>query len=217
MSILDIDNLIQDNTEIIHEWLKNSLTKGQYNWLMLNDSIKIKDNIIDIDNNINIDPLRWKGNLPPYIKFGKVTGNFVYCCGEMTSLEGTPDYVGGSFDCSYNLLQTLENGPKYVGGSYYVQSNKLTKILPSHNLPKRLEKLVINFNIYLDDVSGLEDIDMETLYMTDCESLVDVKPVCHIQNILSKRPDLIKKEMDKMGIEVHISGYSIERVNKVKK
>lgn len=38
---------------------------------------------------------------------------------------GTPEQIGGFFDCSCNSIYTLIGGPKYVAGGYYCMDNKL--------------------------------------------------------------------------------------------
>jgi len=52
----------------------------------------------------------------------------------LTSLEGTPSHVGGSFFCNYNQLTSLEGAPSHVGGSFFCYSNQLTSLegAPSH-------------------------------------------------------------------------------------
>ena len=47
---------------------------------------------------------------------------------QLTSLEGCPQSVGGSFNCSYNKLTSLEGGPQSVGRDFYCSNNKLTSL-----------------------------------------------------------------------------------------
>jgi len=46
----------------------------------------------------------------------------------LTSLEGTPSHVGGSFFCNYNQLTSLEGAPSHVGGSFFCYNNQLTSL-----------------------------------------------------------------------------------------
>jgi hypothetical protein len=47
---------------------------------------------------------------------------------KLTSLEGSPKYVGGSFFCTYNSLVSLEGAPEYVGSDFFCDGNKLTSL-----------------------------------------------------------------------------------------
>ena len=51
--------------------------------------------------------------------FKKVTGRF-FCPPLINSLEGAPEYVGGTFGCGSNNsdLTSLEHSPKFVGGNF---------------------------------------------------------------------------------------------------
>ena len=51
--------------------------------------------------------------------FRKVTGRF-FCPARLHSLEGSPEYVGGTFGCGSNnpALVSLEHSPKFVGGDF---------------------------------------------------------------------------------------------------
>ena len=72
-------------------------------------------------------PVVWEGdftingNLESLIGCpNKVTGNFDCSCSHLTSLEGAPEYVGGSFRCSSCLgLTSLKGAPKKVGKDFY--------------------------------------------------------------------------------------------------
>ena len=62
------------------------------------------------------------------VRFGKVTGSFVYFNNLLRSLEGAPQEVGGSFSCSNNSLQSLEGAPETVGGDFGCFSNSLQSL-----------------------------------------------------------------------------------------
>ena len=56
--------------------------------------------------------------------FRSITGSFYCNSNNLTSLEGAPKKVGGSFYCSNNNnLTSLEGAPKKVGGSFYCSNN----------------------------------------------------------------------------------------------
>ena len=55
--------------------------------------------------------------------FRKVTGRF-FCPSRLHSLEGSPEYVEGTFGCGSNNpdLTSLEHSPKFVGGDFMCTS-----------------------------------------------------------------------------------------------
>ena len=80
------------------------------------------DGSIDVDGDVNLYSKELT-KLP--IKFGRVTGSFDCDNNYLTSLEGSPYWVGGFLTCADNYLKTLEGGPKVVVKSYYCESNQL--------------------------------------------------------------------------------------------
>lgn len=186
MSILDIDSIIQNDKidEIILKWMKEILMNSGYDWeqVLARKQIKLINGVIDFYGNLNLRFSK-KGNFPNYIKFGKVTGSFSCSGCGLTSLRGTPDYVGGNFDCSCNYLTTLKNGPKEVKGAYYADFNNLKNILVSHNLPEKLQVLNIEHNINLKNISGLYNINIDSLYIRDCKNVYGAENIEHIPHI----------------------------------
>jgi len=83
------------------------------------------DGSIDVDGDVDLYRKRLT-ELP--LKFGKVTGYFTCLDNKITSLEGSPYWVGEDFSCSGNLLKTLEGGPYYVGGYFSCNDNYLTSL-----------------------------------------------------------------------------------------
>lgn len=176
MSILDITDLIQDNTTEILEWLKDKLINSGYNWeqIISQNKIEIVNGVINFKGNLT---LKYCGDFPDYIKFGRIDGSFNCSHCNLTTLRGVPDIIEGSFDCSLNKLKNLKNGPSIVKGSYYAQNNQLTDILPAHNLPKKLNVFNVSYNEQLKDISGLYNMNIASLYIRDC------KNVCGAENI----------------------------------
>jgi hypothetical protein len=58
--------------------------------------------------------------------FNKVTGHFECSCNKLTSLKGSPRWIGGYFSCQYNQLTSLEFSPDYVGCYFACNGNNLT-------------------------------------------------------------------------------------------
>ena len=82
------------------------------------------DGTIDVDGNVWLNN---KGLTELPLNFNKVTGYFECGANNLTSLKGSPCWVGGYFSCSNNLLTSLEFCPDYVGSDFYCSNNNLTE------------------------------------------------------------------------------------------
>jgi hypothetical protein len=84
--------------------------------------------------------------------FRNIYGDFsVRNCG-LESLEGAPEYVHGTFDCSFNKLTGLKGCPKIVEeGDFLCQSNQLTSLKYS---PKKINGSYICSGNQLTDLKG---------------------------------------------------------------
>jgi len=76
---------------------------------------------LNITGPANLDGLNLKVLYP--IQFHAVTEFFTVCDNNLTSLKGTPEWVGGNFWCSYNDLLSFEDAPKYIGGDFHGTGN----------------------------------------------------------------------------------------------
>ncbi len=86
------------------------------------------DGSIDVVGNIDLSQMRLT-ELP--LRFNKVTGYFLCIENRLTSLKGSPKWVGDSFHCGHNNLTSLEFGPVYVGGYFCCSDNDLTDLIDS--------------------------------------------------------------------------------------
>lgn len=86
------------------------------------------DNSIDVDEYIYFDEgVITGGKLP--VKFGKIKWDFNCEGNELTSLEGFPTWVGGSFYLFNNPeIKSLEGMPEFVGDSIGIWDNGLTSL-----------------------------------------------------------------------------------------
>ena len=77
------------------------------------------------------------GKLP--IKFNRVKGDFTYdaCFEYLTSLEGSPRWVGGTFTCSNSSIASFVGGPEEVEGDFWAMICR--KITTCEGMPKRIE------------------------------------------------------------------------------
>jgi hypothetical protein len=62
------------------------------------------------------------------VKFQHVSGDFVVPTCRLTSLKGSPESVGGVFNCKSNKITSLAPGPKTVGLSYICGYNPLVSL-----------------------------------------------------------------------------------------
>ena len=83
------------------------------------------DQTIDVDG--SVDLTRWRMDKLP-LKFNRVTKNFRLNNIGLKSLEGSPKWVGGTFDCGENLLTSLKGSPEFVGGVFNCDNNDLTDL-----------------------------------------------------------------------------------------
>jgi hypothetical protein len=77
------------------------------------------------------------------MRFGEVTENFDCSYNDLTSLEGSPQTVGGDFYCNHNQLTSLEGAPQTVSGDFYFPNNQLTSL---EGAPQ-----TVNGNFYCND------------------------------------------------------------------
>jgi hypothetical protein len=68
------------------------------------------------------------------VEFGDVTEDFRCSHNKLTSLAGSPEYVGEVFWCEDNQLTSLEGGPRLVGEKYSAHSNEIVSL---EGLPER--------------------------------------------------------------------------------
>ena len=82
------------------------------------------DETVDVNGHVDL-----RGDLEKLpLKFGRVTGHFYCDRNKLTSLEGSPIYVGGDFYCHQNKIENLKGGPTEVGGDFSCYGNKLVTL-----------------------------------------------------------------------------------------
>ena len=83
------------------------------------------DGSIDVDGNVDLSYMKLV-KIP--LKFNKITGVFVCCGNQLTSLEGCPKEVGGGFNCSDNRITDLQGIPSGINGRLNCKNNNLTTL-----------------------------------------------------------------------------------------
>ena len=92
---------------------------------------EIKNYTINDDGSIDVDGDVYLNNrvlteLP--LTFNKISGSFDCGSNQLTSLKGSPKWVGNDFYCANNKLTSLEFSPDYVVGWFYCGDNDLTSL-----------------------------------------------------------------------------------------
>jgi hypothetical protein len=105
------------------------------------------DYTIDVDSDVIIHGISLT-KIP--LKFNKVSGNFYCGRNQLTTLEGSPEFVVRSFYCNDNQLTTLEGSPEYVGAHFSCQNNLLITLLGSP------EFVGFDFDCYSNQLTTLE-------------------------------------------------------------
>ena len=100
--------------------------------------------------------------LPSYIQFGVVRGDFFCSYNKLTTLRGFPKEVRGNFFCNYNQLTTLKGGPKEVRGKFYCIGNLLT------SLEGAPEKVGETFDCSNNDIKSLKGAPKEVGWDFNC-------------------------------------------------
>ena len=93
------------------------------------EKYKIKNYTINPDGSIDVDGgvnLSWYRLTELPLVFNRVTGWFNCDFNQLTTLKGSPRWVGSSFSCYDNHLTSLEFSPDYVGGWFDCCDNLLT-------------------------------------------------------------------------------------------
>lgn len=90
-----------------------------------------KDKTVDVDNNVYLENKGLK-SLP--FKFGRVTGWFNISNNQLTSLEGSPNYIRSGFNVGRNKLESLKYSPAYIGRFFDIQRNDISsfEFFPNH-------------------------------------------------------------------------------------
>ena len=105
----------EDKANRIQEFIDNQ-PESEYIYITDDNVINSKKSIVISDTDLI------NGKLP--FKFGRVDKNFICMkCTSLTSLEGSPQTVGGDFDCRMcTSLASLEGTPQEVGGDFYCRN-----------------------------------------------------------------------------------------------
>jgi hypothetical protein len=127
------------NTEDIKNWLSDMGIK----YYFINEDLTV-----DVEDSIHFHN---KGLTHLPVQFGRVKGNVDLTRNQLTSLEGAPHEIIGSFTCNDNRLTNLDYHPLAIHGFFRC----------SHNPIEKFHKLDIDYchTIYMSKVKGMEFLD----------------------------------------------------------
>ena len=127
---------------------------------IINDGLSI-----DVDGDVDLYKKKLE-YLP--LKFNYVGGTFNCSFNQLKILEGCPRTVVGDFFCDYNELKTLKGSPQTVDGRFSCYRNKLETLEGSPQTVGGDFYCVYNKLKYLEyfpEVSGRIDIEENTVYL----------------------------------------------------
>jgi hypothetical protein len=91
----------------------------------------IENYTINSDGSIDVngDVFLWNRELTELpLRFNRVTGSFECGGNNLTTLKGSPRWLGIDFCFSYNNLTSLKGCPRWVGGNFSCYNNQLTSL-----------------------------------------------------------------------------------------
>ena len=170
-SILSSTN---DGRESIIQSIETWLKKYGIKLYTINDKLEV--NLLG-GADLNKKELK---ELPSYIQFGVVRGDFFCSYNKLTTLKGSPKVVKVDFDCSHNKLKTLKGSPEKVGGRFNCSHNRLISLEGS---PSKINEY---FDCSDNKLKSLEGAPEEAKYFNCEQNTVkftedDVKKVCKVK------------------------------------
>jgi hypothetical protein len=120
-----------------------------------------EDGTVDVNGDVNLGYYKLKILRFPKLdkipfKFGKVSGSFTIRDNKITSLEGSPYYVGGDFDIAMNNIESFKFGPDEVEGTVYASSNKFKSL---EFMPSEIKYDFIVYNNQLKELDSVSNIE----------------------------------------------------------
>ena len=114
----------------VEDWLTENLRlqPNDYELLLIKDNGG-KELVFEIDvfcRDVNLMDFPEK-QLPDFIQFKQVGGNFLCAYSHLTSTKGFPRVVDLSFDCSSSALTSLEGMPKIINRDFICRGMPFTE------------------------------------------------------------------------------------------
>ena len=114
----------------VEDWLTENLRlqPNDYELLLIKDNGR-KEPVFEIDvfhRDVNLMDFP-EEQLPDFIQFKQVGGNFLCAYSHLTSTKGFPRVVDLSFDCSSSALTSLEGMPKIINRDFICREMPFTE------------------------------------------------------------------------------------------
>ena len=124
---------VEYDKRIVEEWIK-------HNYYFTGKLFISDDLIVDCSGDVSVENINIDSLTNGLFRWGNVDGDFYCGCCNITSLEGAPKDVNGSFDCSNcTKLKSLEGAPEKIGGKLNCRYNKNLKITDSDREKYKIE------------------------------------------------------------------------------
>lgn len=159
-------NLGVGQNAIIKKWIEdNCRIIGNYT---INNNMEI-----DVDGDVYMHDYL-ESELPGYIQFNKVDGDFYLYGNELKTLRGCPKEVGNDFGCSNSpKLETMKYCPKKV--KYNIWCNNCTELKSLDGCPKTVQSLFCDGCTGLTTLKGCPKTIKDTLNCSKCTGLTTIK------------------------------------------
>ena len=116
--------------EIVDEWIKDNLhlNPNDYKLELIKNNGREEPvfEIIVFHEDVNLMDFP-KEQLPNFIQFKQVGGNFLCAYSHLTSTKGFPRVVDLSFDCSSSALTSLEGMPETINRDFICREMPFTE------------------------------------------------------------------------------------------
>ena len=116
---------MEKTQERIQKWerYKSIVTQKQFNWLNFGciDWNINESGEVDVTGSFYCHGFQHLDNISKGyqgLRFGKIEGDFVASNIGLTSLEGSPKWIGKEFIVSHNPIKDLNYCPEYIGGNF---------------------------------------------------------------------------------------------------
>jgi hypothetical protein len=186
----------------------NKLVRGAWDYNEATGKIHANGYISHYDHHIT-SGMKFKDPIADFmgVKFSSCNGRCTLDGNNLTSLEGTPDKVHGSFVCKNNKLETLIGGPKFVKFFYNCSGNNLTNLegLPDEiggalhareNPITSLKGLVLRDVLY--QVKGAIEIDGLTIpHLRFTRSFIRKQFISGTERVKSLLSTILDNEIDR--------------------
>ena len=114
---------VEHDKRIVEGWIKN-------NYIIYGDLTISDDLVVDCNGSVNVKNKSITSLTNGLFRWGNVDRDFYCSCCNITTLEGSPEEVGGNFSCRQcDSLVNLKGSPESVGRDFYCRGCENLKSL----------------------------------------------------------------------------------------